>query len=136
MENGNPNELETDFLDYVNSKKEYVDWIWQNGQEHMETNFGIQKSDGYTFQPDFIIKLKDGRIGIFDTKGAGNREDDNFEKATALRKYIEEETNKGKNIIGGLVIRAGSQFKFNQKDEYTPYSDNNEDWEYFEELFY
>lgn len=136
MENGNPNELETDFLDYVNSKKEFVDWIWQNGQEHMETNFGIQKSDGYTFQPDFIIKFKDGRIGIFDTKGAGNREDDNLEKATALRKYIEEEANKGKNLIGGLVIKSGSQFKFNQKDEYTPYSDNNKDWEYFEELFY
>lgn len=136
MDNGNPNILETDFLDYVNSKKEYVDWIWQNGQEHMETNFGIQKADGYTFQPDFIIKFKDGRIGIFDTKGAGDREDDNLEKATTLRKYIVEETNKGRNLIGGLVIKSGSQFRFNQKDEYTPYSDNNEDWEYFEELFY
>ena len=70
----------------------------------MESNFGIQKEDGYTFQPDFLIKFKDGRLGIFDTKGAGDREEDNKEKATALIKYLEEETTKGKNLIGGLVI--------------------------------
>lgn len=135
MDNGEPNKLETDFLDYINSKKEFVDWIWQNGQEHMETNFGIQKEDGYTFQPDFIIKFKDGRIGIFDTKGVGEREEDNKEKSLALVKYIEEERMLGKNLIGGLVVKSGSQFRVNFESEYTPFNDDSKDWTYFESLF-
>jgi type III restriction enzyme len=135
MDNGEPNKLETDFLDYINSKKEFIDWIWQNGQEHMETNFGIQKEDGYTFQPDFLIKFKDGRIGIFDTKGVGEREEDNREKANALEKYIEEERTNGKNLIGGLVVKSGSQFRINLESEYAPFNENSEDWGYFEELF-
>lgn len=134
MENGEPNKLETDFLDYINTKKDSVEWIWQNGQEHMESNFGIQKADGYTFQPDFLIKFKDGRLGIFDTKGVGDREEDNKEKATALVKYLEEETVKGKNVIGGLVIKAGAHFRVNLQSEYKPYNEAPEEWEYFENI--
>ncbi len=133
-ENGEPNKLETDFLDYINTKKEKIDWIWQNGQEHMESNFGIQKEDGYTFQPDFLIKFKDGRLGIFDTKGAGDREEDNKEKATALIKYLEEETIKGKNLIGGLVIKDGAHFRVNLQPEYKSYNEAPGEWEYFENI--
>ena len=100
----------------------------------MESNFGIQKGDGYTFQPDFLIKFKDGRLGIFDTKGVGEREEDNKEKATALIKYLEEETAKGKNLIGGLVIKDGSHFRVNLQSEYKSYSDAPDEWEYFENI--
>lgn len=134
MENNEPNKLETDFLDYINSKKDKIDWIWQNGQEHMESNFGIKKEDGYTFQPDFLIQFKDGRIGIFDTKGVGEREEDNREKATALVKYLEEETSKGKNLIGGLVIKDGAHFRVNLQTEYKSYEEAPNDWEYFDNI--
>lgn len=134
MENGEPNKLEIDFLNYINSKKDKIDWVWQNGQEHMESNFGIQKEDGYTFQPDFLVKFKDGRLGIFDTKGVGDREEDNKEKATALIKYLEEETKKGKNLIGGLVVKVGTHFRVNLQVEYKPYNEVPEEWEYFENI--
>ena len=134
MENGEPNKLETDFLDYINSKKDKIEWIWQNGQEHMESNFGIKKEDGYTFQPDFLIKFKDGRLGIFDTKGVGDREEDNREKAAALVKYLEEETAKAKNIIGGLVIKDGAHFRVNLQAEYKSYNEAPDEWEYFENI--
>lgn len=134
-ENGRPNQLEIEFLNYIDNHKEYVDWIWQNGQEHMESNFGIPKLDGYTFQPDFIIKFKNGFVGIFDTKCAGQREDDNKEKASALIKYIDEETFKGKNLIGGLVIKDGAHFRVNLKNEYKPFYECESDWSYFEDLF-
>ncbi len=132
--NGKVNELELSFLEYINTMPNKYEWIWQNGQEHMATNFGIRKEDGSTFQPDFIIRFKDGRIGIFDTKGVGQREDDNLIKATALQKYIIEERFKGKNIIGGLVIKDGVHFKVNIQEEYKPYNEAPEEWEYFENL--
>lgn len=133
-DNGRPNQLEIEFLEYINSHPEKYEWVWQNGQEHMETNFGIQKIDGYTFQPDFIVKYTDGKIGIFDTKGAGQREDDNLEKASALRKYLDEQVYLGKNLIGGLIIKDGAHFRINQKDEYKPFTECESDWDYFEEI--
>lgn len=133
-ENNKPNELETQFLSYLDENSEKYNWVWQDGQEHMESNFGIQKEDGYTFQPDFIINFADGRIGIFDTKGVGQREDDNLVKATALQKYLKEETLKGKNIIGGLVIKDGSHFRVNMKEEYISFKDKEADWMYFDKI--
>ncbi len=132
-DNGDPNQLEIDFMNYINSKKESVEWIWQNGEEHMESNFGIQKENGSTFQPDFLIRFKDGRIGIFDTKG-GDRKTDDQEKAKALRKYINEERFKGKNLIGGLVIKSGSQFRVNINETFEPFDENPDAWQYFEQL--
>ena len=133
-EKGKPNELEVDFLNHINQNKDKYDWIWQNGQEHMESNFGIRKYDGTTFQPDFIIKYKDGRIGIFDTKASGDREEDNKIKAAALREYINEETYKGKNLIGGLVIKDGDHFRVNLNEEYKPFKESEEEWDYFDEI--
>lgn len=133
-EKDEPNDLEVQFLKYINNHPEKYEWIWQNGQEHMETNFGIKKEDGTTFQPDFIIKYKDGRIGIFDTKASKNREEDNLIKATALRKYINEERFKGKNLIGGLIIKSGEHFRINLQEEYIPFSKKESDWEYFQNI--
>lgn len=123
-------------MKYIDTKADSVNWLWQNGQEHMETNFGIQKADGSCFQPDFIISFKDGRIGIFDTKASGHNEDDNKEKALALSKYLIEETNNGKNLIGGLVIKDGSHFRVNLNEEYKTFQEAESEWEYFDNLFY
>ena len=55
----------------------------------MNSNFGIEKEDGTTFQPDFLILFKNGKVGIFDTKaGKGFNENDNEDKSNALQQYI------------------------------------------------
>ncbi|MBR3324455.1 MAG: DEAD/DEAH box helicase family protein [Clostridia bacterium] len=58
--------LEEDFIRFLESKDDYIEWFWKNGDKG-KSNFGI-KMDESTFYPDFIIKFKDGRVGIFDTK--------------------------------------------------------------------
>ena len=133
--NGHINQLELNFINYIDHHKDSVEWLWQNGKEHMETNFGIKKTDGYTFQPDFIVKFKDGRIGIFDTKAPGFNEEDNKEKAEALSKYLLEECTKGKNLIGGLVIQDGTHFKINMNENYSSFIDSPDEWDYFDTLF-
>lgn len=131
---GRVNELETVFIKYLDNHEEKIDWFWKNGSEHMESNFGIQKIDKSTFQPDFIVKFKDGRIGIFDTKG-GQFPDDDKIKSNALYKYIYEERNKGKNIFGGLVILDGDKFKYFESTPYIPYNQDPSQWRSFDELF-
>lgn len=126
-------QLELDFINYLDRYEDKIEWFWKNGSEHMKTNFGIQKEDKSTFQPDFIIKFKDGSIGIFDTKGGQFVADDTM-KSNALYKYISEERFKGKNLIGGLVMKDGDVFKYYQQATYKTYKEAPELWEKFDNL--
>lgn len=135
LKGGKVDQLEVDFMDYLDQYPDKIEWFWKNGAEHMKTNFGIQKIDKSTFQPDFIIKFKDGSIGIFDTKGGkGFNENDNEIKANALYKYIYDERNKGHNLFGGLVIKDGNKFKYFESTPYVPYNENPEQWKDFDSI--
>ena len=130
---GKVNELEMSFIKYLDNYEDKIDWFWKNGSEHMEDNFGIQKADKSTFQPDFIIKFKDGSVGIFDTKG-GQFASDDAVKSTALYKYIYDERNNGHNLFGGLVILDGDKFKYFESTPYVPYNQDPTQWILFDEL--
>ena len=123
--------VEKDFIEFLESKKDQIKWWWQNGDEHMALNFGIKYNSKSTFQPDFLVFFSNGRLGVFDTKASGYKEDDNKLKAEFLQKYIKEER---KNIFGGLIIKEGQHFRINTKEEYIGFKENPDDWEYFEEL--
>ena len=131
---GKVNELEMKFIKYLDSHENEIDWFWKNGSEHMEDNFGIQKADKSTFQPDFIIKFKDGSVGIFDTKG-GQFASDDAVKSAALYKYIYDERNNGHNLLGGLVILDSDKFKYFESTPYVPYNQDPTQWKPFDELF-
>jgi type III restriction enzyme len=111
------------FLEFLEENKEKVLWWWQNGNEHMALNFGVKYDEGSTFQPDFLVMFKDGRLGIFDTKASGDREDANKIKAEALQKYIKEENKRKKQdrIWGGLIIKEGEHLRINNDDIYEPF---------------
>ena len=133
---GKVDELEVKFIKYLDTHEENIEYFWKNGSEHMNTNFGIAKEDGSAFQPDFLIQFKDGRVGIFDTKaGKGFNENDNEIKSNALQQYITDENNKGKNLIGGLVIEKNGTFYYYDRTTYKPFNDSPEQWKCFEELF-
>lgn len=143
--------IEEEFLKFLEKNKDKIEWWWQNGNEHMNLNFGIKYNGGSTFQPDFLVMFKDGRLGIFDTKASGDREDQNKIKAEALQKYIAEENKKkAKKLFGGLVIKNGDHFMINSEKEYQPfyntsshmvkeskkqYDSDSFDWKYFDNIF-
>ena len=129
--------IEEEFVDDVLEKDKNIEWWWQNGSEHMQANFGVKYySNGnkipQTFQPDFIVKLKDGRIGIFDTKAKDDRIEDQKVKNEALQKYIKEQNKKGKKLFGGLIIKDNTHYKLNQKAIYKSFVEKNDDWEILE----
>jgi type III restriction enzyme len=111
---------ERKFVDFVEQKSDRVLWWWQNGNEHMALNFGIKYGEGLTFQPDFLVALTDGRIGIFDTKDAKHNEEDTRVKAEALQRYIaEENARRGRSMFfGGIVIEEGDHFRINSDKQY------------------
>lgn len=115
--------VEKAFLEYLEKNKGKIAWWWQNGNEHMALNFGIKYGEGSTFQPDFLVLFTDGRLGIFDTKASGEREDDNKVKAEALQKYIKEENKRKKKDVlwGGIVIQEGEHLRINSDAVYVPF---------------
>lgn len=128
--------LEIDFIKYLDMHEDEIEYFWKNGSEHMNTNFGIAKEDGSAFQPDFLILFKDGRIGIFDTKaGKGFNENDNEEKSNVLQQYIVDENKKGKNIVGGLVIKHNEKFYYYDRGVYSRFLDEPNKWKCFDTLF-
>lgn len=135
---GNPdNQLEKDFLNYLDSQN-VVEWYWENGTELMRVNFGISYNNGMnTFQPDFIVKFKNGSVGILDTKPVDHRVEDTTVKANALYDYLVNiNTNRAlaPKIIGGIVVKVGTQFYVYLNGNYHDYNVSHDGWVNFNEV--
>jgi len=121
---------EQDFEDFLNSNSSNVLWWWKNGENKLEY-FGIKyeyEGQIFTFYPDYLVQLKDGRLGIFETKDSGDRDGKTYTKmkAEALQKYIIDLKNK--KLFGGIVIKKGSDWLINQEKNYDWGTVEREDW--------
>lgn len=130
---GQINYLEKNFLQYLDQQDETVEWYWENGTELMRINFGISYNNGMnTFQPDFIVKFKDGSVGIFDTKPNDETNiADTTVKNEALRDYLDGiNFNRGYDpkVRGGMVCQSGTQFYIFEGREYHDYMSNHDGW--------
>jgi len=96
---------ETAFIEFL-EKSELVEWWFKNGDRDA-TFFAVPYNNGEkkTFYVDFIIKLKDGRVALFDTK-AGLTRQVAGPKVDGLYKYIQGENKKGKKLFGGIVANT------------------------------
>ena len=99
---------EVRFADYLESKKDHLEWWYKNGDKAKE-HFAVPYID-YTgkeslFYVDFIILTKKGVRCIFDTKTAGSDPGNAHLKHNALVDYIQKQNEKGIPTMGGLMIR-------------------------------
>ena len=98
---------EQEFARWLDERTEYVDWWYKNGDEgkqHFAVPYTDAASRNRCFYVDFIIRLKSGTICLFDTKTPGS-DVDAPEKNNALMRYISGYRAKGKNIVGGVLIK-------------------------------
>jgi type III restriction enzyme len=95
---------ETAFIKFL-EKSENVEWWFKNGDRDA-IFFAVPYENGEQkpFYVDFIVKLRDGRIGLFDPHGT--QLSDFGPKSDGLQKYIKEENKKGKKIFGGIVANT------------------------------
>ena len=107
-------ETEKQFMEFLDKNKQ-VEWWFKNGERDM-TYFGVPYKDEtgeyQIFYVDFIVKLLDGRICLFDTKSGWTAKDAG-NKSDGLQEYIINQNKVGKNFFGGIVIpKAGSFFTY------------------------
>jgi len=83
-------------------KSENVEWWFKNGDRDA-LFFAVPYKNGEQkpFYVDFVVKLKDGRICLFDPHGT--QLSDFGPKSDGLQKYIKEQNKKGKKLFGGIV---------------------------------
>jgi type III restriction enzyme len=134
-------ENEKRFREYIDKKDKDIKWWFKNadyGKEYFSIKYLNSREKAYRlFYPDWIIRFKDGRIGIFDTKagdtalpnGSGNTKD----KAKALSLKLKD---LGKNYIGGIAVFENGVWYYNNSEDYD-YAPGklNKDWKKFEDLF-
>jgi len=98
------------FIDFL-EKSEIIEWWFKNGDRD-RIFFAVPYKNGEEkpFYVDFIIKLKDGRIGLFDTK-EGITQKVAGTKIDGLNKYIKIENQKGKKLFGGIVINTKKDYR-------------------------
>lgn len=101
---------ETAFVQFL-EKAEKVEWWFKNGDRDA-TFFAVPYDNGEKkpFYVDFIVKLKDGKIGLFDTK-AGLTKQVAGPKIDGLCKYIQGENKKGKKCFGGIVVNTDRNYR-------------------------
>ena len=110
--------VEQNFAIFLNNKEE-IDWWFKNG-ERDGTFFAVPRKDdedSVPFYVDWIVRYKDGRIGLFDTKG-GLTAETAGSRAKGLSKYIKEQNKNGKNLFGGIVIEKDRSFWINSNEVY------------------
>lgn len=105
---------EYDFARWIDQRTEHIDWWYKNGDEGKQ-HFAVPYTDSGNrkrcFYVDFIIRLKNGTICLFDTKTCGSDEDAP-EKNNALYDYCRHYTQEGKKIVGGVLIAKGDNWYY------------------------
>lgn len=130
---------ETDFIDYLEQNDKNIEWWFKNGTG--KEALGFKYTDSITgkehiFNPDWLIKFKDGRIGIFDTKaGFTATESEVKDKAEELAVRIKMLNNKSKiQYVGGIVIPIGGMWLYNDSEKYESHKQAADEWKHFQDL--
>ncbi|MCD8290319.1 MAG: DEAD/DEAH box helicase family protein [Prevotella sp.] len=106
---------EREFEEYLEENSEWIDWWYKNGdkgKQHFAITYGDEKSKSL-FYVDFIIRMKNGHVYLFDTKSAGS-DIHAPEKHNALLEYIKENSTEAQPLFGGVIIHQGSNWLYSK----------------------
>lgn len=123
-------DIEVEFIAYLEKAKS-VKWWFKNGKAD-GTYFAvpyIENKQQYPFYVDFIVMFNDGKVGLFDTKG-GIFAKTAKERAEGLARYIESENKKGKNLLGGIVLRVKNSWRLHNGKKYNYDLNDLKGWEF------
>lgn len=127
---------EKEFEKYIETKADKIEWWFKNGVSKKDF-FGIKYEENdlpQTFYPDYIIQLTSGKTFIGDTK-AGSTATEATSRAEALQVYIKDQNAKGKNLVGGIIIKDDTKkWRVNQQDSYNYDKNDLTKWVYFDNI--
>ena len=106
---------EKEFVRFLEENTTYIDWWYKNG-DNGKHNYAIEYHKGEggekaLFYVDFVIRMKNGHIYLFDTKSAGS---DMFaaDKHNALLEYVKTNSSPQQPLAGGVILQQGSNWLY------------------------
>ncbi len=119
-------ENETRFVNYIDSQ-EKVAWWFKNGDQGKDyfalKYYNTTEQEERLFYPDWIIKLTDGLVGLFDTKSGQTLNTEG--RAKGLAKKLQE---LGENFIGGIVRFANGIYEYCDSSDYDDTTPSKNEW--------
>lgn len=104
------------FVKFLEDHSEYIDWWYKNGDNgkmHYAVGYTNEQGDKALFYVDFIIRMKSGKIFLFDTK-TDHSDSEAHNKHNALYDYMEkwnaDPQNASQHIAGGIIIEKGKDY--------------------------
>lgn len=97
---------EQKFALFLESHRDSIDWWYKNGdcgREHYAVAYTNSQGDKSLFYVDFVIKMNNGQVFLFDTK-TENSDPDAPQKHNALLDYMQNEENSPKHLQGGIIV--------------------------------
>lgn len=124
--------IERAFIDYL-EKLNRIHWWFKNGdRDAVFLAIPYQENgDKKPFYIDFVIQMKNGSTGLFDTKSGLTRQVAG-PKIDGLNEYIKAQNKKGKNLFGGIVTNTdprrftGRWIVFNKSSK--ELTNSNDNW--------
>ena len=126
-----PSEPERLFMELLNNSDK-VEWWFKNGESEIKYFAVVYKDDNgleKAFYINFIVKFKDGSIGLFDTKG-GMTAKDAGTRSKGLQQYIKR--NQDKKVWGGIIIESHGSWRLNDKEKYEYNPNDLSSWKVLE----
>ncbi len=110
FEGNKASEPEKLFKKYLIENERHIDWWYKNGdqgREHFSVSYEDNKGILRLFYVDFVIKFKNEKIGLFDTK-TKRSDAEAPNKHNALVEYMEKhnKANSKTELLGGVLISA------------------------------
>ncbi len=106
---------ELHFEEYLENYADCIDWWYKNGNEgrqHYAISYTATNGKQGLFYIDFVIRMKNGQIFLFDTKSMGNCDPEVVNKHNALMDYMADEANAHLHLNGGIIIEKDGLWKY------------------------
>lgn len=106
---------ERNFEAFLEANQNYIDWWYKNGesgkQDYAVGYTKAQTGERSLFYVDFIIRMKNGQVFLFDTKSQAS-DIDAPAKHNALLAYMGSGENKHLHLLGGVIIQQGENWLY------------------------
>jgi len=125
--------VEQDFIELLENSKNKVAWWFRNGSQD-GSYFAVpytENGQSHAFYVDFIMLMKDGRVGLFDTK-AGITAETAGSRAEGLADYIAAQNKKGKKLWGGIVVHDKKSWRYHSGKGYVFDEKNLKGWDFLD----
>lgn len=122
---------EKEFINYLETSSK-VDWWYRNGDQdniHFAIPYG-KKDNQKPFYVDFIVCMKNGKLGFVDTKSGWTIDDAKFSgKIEGLRDYIKQDQSYSGGIIANTKVDCSGSWKIFQKNSKLLKKDDFSNWD-------